>query len=84
MLHIFRELSDAIWGTGWAGDCPRGLLSPGNPGRAAAGPAQAPDRVPVGALGTADEPQGSRCSLPAQVTAQTAIERANRVRPCQA
>lgn len=48
------------------------------------GPAQAPDPVPVGALGTADDPQSSWCSIPAQVTAQTPMERANRARPFEA
>lgn len=82
--HMFRKLSYAIWGTGWAGDCPRGLHSPGSPGRAAAGPAQAPDHVPEGALGTVDEPQGSWRSPPAQVTAQTPLETANKARPFEA
>lgn len=58
-----------------------GLLIPRNLGRAAAGPAQVPDPVPVGALGTAEEPQGL---LPAQATAQTPMETANRARPFDA
>ena len=37
-----------------------------------------------GGSGTADAPQGSRHSLPAQVTAQTLMEIANRTRPLKA
>lgn len=57
--HMFGKLFYAIWGSGWAGDCPWGILSPGSPGRAAAGPAQAPDPVPEGLWAQQMNPKGS-------------------------